>query len=325
MAWKKGDELHDQRYTIERQLGKGTCDITYLASAGQGKRLVIKTVSDELLKQLGKRSRERLQEKFLQESIKLARYRHPHIVRVKEPFLEGEQVCIAMEYITGVDLASHAQNKLPEKEALRYIQQIGEALKVVHADNLVHRNVKPGNIILRGGKPDAVLINFGLVRGFNNPLTTINADSADGFDSLEMYQVGAQLEAGTDIYSLAATLYFLLTGKEPPSAMERSLGNAQLQPPKEINSEVSDRVNQAILEGMALGIEDRPQEIQQWLDLLGLKPQSAKPWSNWNLMTWLAIVGTVLGVLGAGIWITLKPSVSPSPNPQSQSQLIKSL
>lgn len=324
MAWKKGDELHDQRYTIERQLGKGNCDITYLANTRQGKRLVIKTVSDELLKQLGKRSRERLQEKFLQESVKLARYKHPHIVRVKEPFLEGEQVYIAMEYITGVDLASHTQNKLSQKEALRYIQQIGEALKVVHADNLVHRNVKPRNIMLRGGKQDAVLINFGLVRGFNNPLTTINADTADGFDSLELYQVDAKLEACTDIYSLAATLYFLLTGKEPPSAMERSLGNAQLQPPKEINSEVSDRVNQAILEGMALAVEDRPQEMQQWLDLLGLKPEMAKPWRNWNMMTWLAIFSTVAGFLGAiGIWIALKPSSSPSPNPQSQSQLIK--
>lgn len=324
MAWKKGDELHDQRYTIERQLGKGNCDITYLANTRQGKRLVIKTVSDELLKQLGKRSRERLQEKFLQESVKLTRYRHPHIVRVKEPFLEGEQVCIAMEYITGVDLASHTQNKLSQKEALRYIQQIGEALKVVHQDNLVHRNVKPRNIILRGGKQDAVLIDFGLVRGFNNPLTTINANTADGFDSLELYQVDAQLVACTDIYSLAAILYFLLTGKEPPSAMDRSLGNAQLQPPKEINSEVSDRVNQAILEGMALAVEDRPQEMQQWLDLLGLKPEIAKPWRNWNMMTWLAIFSTVAGFLGAiGIWIALKPSSSQSPNPQPQSQLIK--
>jgi serine/threonine-protein kinase len=78
--------------------------------------------------------------------------------------------------------------------------------------------------MLRGGKPEAVLIDFGLARGFNHPLTTLNTDTADGFDSLELYHSGSQLGAYTDVYSLAATLYALLTRQEPPTAMDRNLG-----------------------------------------------------------------------------------------------------
>ncbi len=311
MAWKKDDKLHDNRYTIERELGRGRLDITYLARDGKGHSLVVKTLSDEFLSQLRKREKERLQEKYLQEAVKLARYRHPNIVRVKEPFLQGEQVCMAMEYVKGVDLASHAQKALPEQEALRYIQQIGEALKVVHEDGLVHRDVKPSNIMLRAGKPEAVLIDFALARGFNNALTT--ATTADSFAPIEVYQSGTQMAAYTDVYSLAATLYFLLTGQVPPSAMERSEGKAQLKAPNEINPQVSDRLSKAILEGMALAAQERPQTMQLWLDLLGVPSATPVPWRKWDLKIGLAVIG-VVGVLGAiALWFTLKPA---SPPPQ---------
>jgi len=326
MAWLVEQKLHDNRYTIERELGRGQFGITYLASDKNKKPLVIKTLSDGLLSQLGKRQIDRIQETFLQEAVKLAKCRHPHIVRIKEPFLEGEQVCIAMEYVAGVDLASHAQKTLPEQEALRYIQQIGEALKGLHEKGLVHREVKPANIMLRGGKPEAVLIDFGLARGFNHPLTTLNTDTADGFDSLELYHSGSQLGAYTDVYSLAATLYALLTGQEPPTAMDRNIGKAQLIPPKQINSQISDRVNQAILQGMALTAEERPQTMQTWLDVLGLQAAPSMPWHNWNPRTRLAVIGIVAGVLGAiAIWIALKPS-SPSPqNPKPSAKPVSQL
>lgn len=324
MAWLVGQKLHDGRYTIEKELGKGYFSITYLVSDRDRKRLAIETLSDDLLNQLTPLEIDSLQEKFLQEAVKLAKCKHPHIVQIKEPFLEGDRVCIVMEYIDGVDLASSVQSQLSEAEALRYIQQMGDALNAVHENGLVHRNVKPGNILLRAGKSEAVLTDFGLARGADNPVTTLDANTADGFDSLELYYVDAQLGAYTDIYSLAGTLYFLLTGQIPPTAMDRSQGGARLTAPKQINSQVSDRTNEAILTGMALAAEDRPQTMQDWLDILGVQRQVSLPRQSGNLMKWLAIIGTVAAVLGTiAIWLALKPSPSPKPTGTPKSELIQ--
>jgi serine/threonine protein kinase len=247
-----------------------------------------------------------------QEAVKLAQCKHPHIVRVKDSFKEGQQVCLVMEYIQGQDL-THA-NRLTEKEALHYIRQIGSALMVVHENNLVHRDVRPGNIIMRQGKREAVLIDFGLAVGFDHPLTTINPTTADGFTPLELYHVDAERGAYTDVYSLAATLYQLLTGEKPPSVRDRSLGRAKLKPPQDVNPQMSDRTNQAILRGMALAPEERPQTMQEWLDLLGVVPQIPQPWRNWDLTIWLTIIGTIAGVLSmiAG-FLALKPQSAPPP------------
>ncbi|HAG85688.1 MAG TPA: serine/threonine protein kinase [Cyanobacteria bacterium UBA12227] len=315
MAWLAGQKLQGNKYTLERELKRGHFGITYLASDRQKKRLVIKTLSDELLNQLSPTEIDKLQEKFLQEAVQLAKCRHPHIVQIKEPFMQGQQVCIAMDYVDGVDLANPAQKPLPEAEALRYIQQIGEALKGVHEAGLVHRDVKPANIIVRSGKSEAVLIDFGLARGLDNPLTTVNSNTADGFDALEVYHVDAQLGAYTDVYSLAATLYFLVTGQEPPTAIDRSLSKVRLIPAKQINSQISDRTNEVILIGMALAVEDRPQTMQEWLDILGVKRKTSLPWRNWNLIRSLVVIATVVGILGIiAAWTVFKPS-SPPPEP----------
>lgn len=313
MVWLAGQNLHGDRYTIERELGRGRFGITYLARDSKKNRFAITTLSDDLLKELSSPEIDRLQEKFLQEAVKLAKCRHSHIVRVKEPFFAGEQVCIVMEYVDGVDLAHRAEKILPEKDALGYIRQIGEALVAVHEAGLVHRDIKPANILVRGRKPNAILIDFGFARGFNSPLTTVNSSNADGFDAIETYQINSHLGAATDVYSLAATLYSLLTGKEPPKSIDLSLGKARLIPPKDINPEVSDRVNQAIIEGMMPAPEKRPQTMEQWLALLGVKPVAvAMPWRNWNLTMWLVVIGTVVAILTMiGTLFALRPTSPP--------------
>jgi serine/threonine protein kinase len=319
MVWLAEQNLHGDRYTIERILGGGCFGITYLARDSKNNRVAIKTLSDELLNELSPPEIDRLQEKLLQEAVKLTKCRHSHIVRVKEPFFEGEQVCIVMEYVDGEDLAHRAQKRLSEKEALGYIRQIGGALEAIHEAGVVHRDVKPANIVARGGKQNAVLIDFGFARGFNSPLTTVNPSNADGFDALETYQLNSHLGAATDVYSLAATLYFLLTGKEPPKAIDLSVGKAKLIPPKDINPEVSDRVNQAILEGMMPAPEKRPQSVEQWLALVGVRrAKVAMPWHNWNLTTWLAVIGTIVALLAViGTLFALRPTAPPEPEEES--------
>ncbi|MBD2484589.1 serine/threonine-protein kinase [Planktothrix sp. FACHB-1365] len=316
MGWQPGEQLRNGQYTIIRELGRGRFGITYLARDKQGETCVIKTLSDDLINQLIPSDLKRLEDKIWQEATKLAHCQHPHIVKLKESFKEGDRVCLAMEHIAGETL-EHLPNKiLSESVALEYIRQIGSALICVHEKGFVHRDVKPANIVLRAGKSEVVLIDFGLARGFDNPLTTVQASTTDGFAPLELYHVDSEQKPYTDAYSLSATLYVLLTGTIPASAMDRSLQKAQLIPPKQLNSQISDRTNTAILEGLKLAPEDRPQTINEWLKLLPSGHQNLvlpqiEPALFWTIV---AAIATVLGTIAA--WTPLlKPSSPPIPSP----------
>jgi serine/threonine protein kinase len=268
MAWKPGQKLQRGKYTVEQVLGQGGFGITYLVKNKQGNPLVIKTLNDYLERQYDFAT---FQQDFLNEALRLAKFRHPHIVRVDEVIQEGERWCIVMEYIDGKDLAHRVwtQGALPESEALRYIQQIGEALTLVHNNGLLHRDIKPLNIMVRKDRAEAVLIDFGIAREFTPNLTQTHTQSlSDGFAPIEQYDWRAKRGAYTDVYALAATLYALVTGEIPMPSPVRAYGTS-LEPPKQLNPKISDRVNRAILNGMALKPEERPQSVQEWLVMLG--------------------------------------------------------
>ncbi|MFN6518585.1 MAG: serine/threonine protein kinase [Nostoc sp. CreGUA01] len=273
MVWAVPKQLQGGKYTLESVLGRGRFGITYLAKDEKGDRIVVKTLDNQLLNQPDFK---RLQERFVQEAFKLAKCKHPHIVRLLEdPFQEDDLWCIAMEYIAGIDLAHRPQNILPEADALQYIQQIGEALTLVHQNNLVHRDVKPANIMIRAGSKEAVLIDFGLARGIDSKklsVSNLETEAEAGFTPPELYSHTIELGAYTDVYSLAATLYNLLTGQLPTNAKERLQNNIALKEPRELNPQISDNINLGIVRAMDLDFKKRPQSIQAWLDSLGLKP-----------------------------------------------------
>ncbi|MEW5856532.1 MAG: serine/threonine-protein kinase [Cyanobacteriota bacterium] len=268
MVWVAGQKLQGGKYTIEKELGEGGFGITYLAKDNNGQQVVIKTLNDAVQR---RPDFAKFQQDFLNEALRLARCNHPHIVRIDEVINEGHLWCMVMEYIDGEDLANRVENQgaLPEVEALRYIQQIGEALTVVHNNGLLHRDIKPHNIMLRSDKPEAVLIDFGIARKFTPNLTQTHTQFlVDGFAPIEEYDKRAKRGAYTDIYALAATLYVMLTGEVPTSAPVRAV-STPLESPKQINPTISQRVNQAILKGMELKAEKRPQSMQEWLELIG--------------------------------------------------------
>ncbi len=276
MAFNPGDTLDKGKYTIEEELGSGRFGTTYLARDRHGKQWAIKTQSDQVLRQLNSKQADRLKVKFWQEATKLAQCQHDHIVKAKEPFIERsvwmfllkriDRVCIPMEYIPGKKTLQDLPKPLPEAEALHYIQQIGEALICVHDRNLVHRDVKPSNIMLRGDSGDAVLIDFGLAREAGAPVSTVQPTTADGFAPPELYDRGAIPQPRADVYSLAATLYVLLTGEPPPKSVERY--RVHLVPPQQKNPQISDRVNAAIVKGLEYDAALRPQTMREWLDEL---------------------------------------------------------
>ncbi|BAZ29359.1 protein kinase [Cylindrospermum sp. NIES-4074] len=330
MVWVVPKQLQGGKYTIESILGQGRFGITYLATNQKGDRIVIKTLDDQYRNQP---DFDRLHRKFVDEAFTLFKCQHPHIVRLLEnPFQEDGLWCIAMEYVAGVNLARRDKNILPETEALHYIQQIGEALTVVHQNNLVHRDVKPANIMIRAGSKEAVLIDFGLARGFDSKklsVSNLETEAEAGFTPPELYSRTIELSAYTDVYSLAATLYNLLTGEIPTSAKERLQNNAPLKEPRELNPQISPSVNNKIIWAMNLDSKQRPQSIQEWLDSLGLKPtpvvnSSSGKKPNYEVRNFrLAVVSVIIAVIAifTGIFQSeireffLKSSPSPQTAP----------
>lgn len=215
-------------------------------------------------------------------------------MRIDQVIQEGALWCMVMEYIDGEDLANLVENQgaLSEAQALRYIQQIGEALTVVHNNGLLHRDIKPQNIMLRSGNSQAVLIDFGIARDFTPNLTKTHTQIlSDGFAPIEQYDKRAKRGAYSDVYALAATLYAILTKEVPTMSPVRAIGTPLVEP-KEINSSISERVNQAIIKGMEIKPENRPKSIEDWLKLLSF--------NNDVSTSSLEMLGTWYGEFGSG-------------------------
>jgi len=271
MVWNAGKSLFGGRYIIQSQLGEGGIGITYLARNQRNQLRVIKTLKEEILNHPAWiLHRNKLRQDFRDEAVRLAVCHHPHIVQIETIFDEGNLPCMVMEYIEGEDLAQHLRRMgvLSEAEALLYIRQIGEALTLIHSKGLLHRDLKPRNIMLRIDKSEAVLIDFGIAREFiPNIIQRHTVYRTPGFAPPEQYESEAPRGEYIDIYALAATLYNLLTAVIPTSADDRC-HNINLEPPQYFNPNISNKVNQAIMCGMDLESTYRPQSVQEWLDLL---------------------------------------------------------
>jgi eukaryotic-like serine/threonine-protein kinase len=270
MAWQPGTKLYGDRYTIIKKLKEGGFGITFLARNRKGQDIVIKTLLDKILIDPNfVEFRDKYLRDFKDEATRLAVCRHPHIVQIDNVFREGSLPCIAMEYIAGQNFWELVRGKgaLSEAEAVDYIQQIGNALTVVHDKGLLHRDIKPQNIMKREGKTEAVLIDFGIAREFIPNITQTHTFAAtQGFAPLEQYDEHAHRGEYTDVYALSATLYFLLTGKVPTPAPNRSVGFNFPLLNKVVN--VSNRVHEAVMKGLELKPDKRSQSVEEWLEIL---------------------------------------------------------
>ncbi|RUR85017.1 protein kinase [Chlorogloeopsis fritschii PCC 9212] len=271
MVWHPGQRLFGGRYILERRLGEGGIGLTYLAKTEHGELRVIKTLKEEILNNPAwKPHRDKLRLDFRDEAVRLAVCRHPHIVQIENIFDEGNMPCIVMEYIEGEDLGKRLRRLgvLSESEALLYIRQISEAVTIIHQKGLLHRDIKPRNIMIRSGKSEAVLIDFGIAREFiPNVIQKHTVYRTPGFAPPEQYELEAPRGEYIDVYGLAATLYSLVTGVVPTSAEERR-HSIPLEPPQNYNPNLSNRINYLILRGMELQPKYRPQTVQEWLALL---------------------------------------------------------
>ena len=259
-----GKSLQEGKYTLEQVLGKGGFGVTFRAIHHYlGQQVVIKTLNPSSQKS---HNFEDLQYQFQNEARRLAQCVHPNIVRVSDFFVEDGLPYMVMDFIDGQTLESlvFPGRPLAESTAVHYMRQIGEALKVVHRNGLLHRDIKPQNIMVRRGDRAAVLIDFGIAREFTpGQVQTHTSLITTGYAPIEQYLSQERRTPATDVYGLAATLYALLTAHVPTAAILRD--RQPLVAPRDLNPQVSLRVNHAVLRGMAMEARQRPATVDEWL------------------------------------------------------------
>jgi serine/threonine-protein kinase len=204
------------RYTIERELGRGGMATVYLASDLRHDRPVaLKVLHPHLAASLGP-------ERFLREIRLAARLQHPHILTVLDSGDAGGQLWFTMPYVEGESLRAKIsrERQVPVDEALRVIREAGQALQYAHEHGVVHRDIKPENLLLtRDG--NTLVADFGIARalqaGANDTKLTETGMviGTPAYMSPEQAGGDPNLDARTDIYSLAAVLYEMLAGQPP--------------------------------------------------------------------------------------------------------------
>lgn len=262
-----GKTLQNGKYTLDQELGRGGFGITYCATHHWlDQVVVIKTVNPALRQD---KNFADFQRQFQGEAKRLAMCVHPGIVRVSDFFVEHNLPYMVMDYIPGATLAEVvcSYSPLTEATAIDYTRQVGAALTTVHHLGLLHRDVKPQNLILREGTGQVVLIDFGTAREFSPGLTQLHTSMfSEGYAPIEQYLPQAKRTAAIDVYGLAATLYTLVTAQVPIASILRD--RQSLPEPRELRPDLSPALNQAILRGMALEPHHRPATVNEWLALL---------------------------------------------------------
>jgi serine/threonine protein kinase len=280
-ALAAGTKLQGGKYVIERALGQGGFGITYKANnASLGIPVVVKEFHPQGASRAGTSMRppgtlsqqefKAARASFADEAKVVAQLTlnnpNPFIVRVYDVFTENDTEYYTMEFLDGKPLQSLVEKNGPLSEAqvLEVARQLGGALQEVHQAGLLHRDVKPDNVMMvaRG----AVLIDFGSARaiaagGRQSIVVT------PGYAPLEQYASEAKRGPFTDVYAMAGTLFFALTGQPPIPATDRVNGTKQ-PTAREVNPSISKATSDLLERAMRMKIDERPQSAAEFLSQL---------------------------------------------------------
>jgi serine/threonine protein kinase len=198
-------------YRIDGTLGEGGMGTVYRATQLSLERVVaLKVLTAELSSDPGFR------ERFRREGLLQAALDHPHIVTVYEAGEANERLFLAMRMVEGPTLKDLIQrHELDDRRALRLLTQVAEALDAAHAKGLIHRDVKPQNVLVGVGD-HAYLADFGLTKGSDDAAMTETGQFVGTIDYISPEQArGERATAASDVYALTAVLCECLTGQVP--------------------------------------------------------------------------------------------------------------
>src|SRR3954468_2050016 len=246
-------------HRIEAEAGRGGMGVVYVAThLALNRRVALKLIAPDLAADEGFR------ERFKQESMTAASIDHPNVIPIYHAGEEDGKLYITMRYVEGTDLREQIaqRGKIAPAEAARILSEVAAALDAAHARGLVHRDVKPANVLM-GQSGQAYLTDFGLTK---------HAGSASGLTKTGMFVgtldyiapeqlQGGEVDARVDVYALGCVLYQSLTGKVPyPRDTEPAKIWAHMQePPPSVagDADVPDEFEQVIRRAMAKKPDDR--------------------------------------------------------------------
>ena len=286
MELQSGTNLCDGKYTIEAKIGEGGFGITYKAIQNGLNRVVcIKeyfpagkctraTKKNTVFVQgTSEQVFEKYRQAFVREAKMLATLHHPNIVEVLDVFDENNTSYMVMTFVKGKSLQQivEVRGKLPYPETVNYIAQITNAVGYIHDHHILHRDIKPDNIMITADFK-AILIDFGSAREFEQDKTQVHTSMlTHGYAPTEQYTANSRKGSYTDIYAIGATFYFVLTGQVPMESAARL--TEQMPSPKELVPEIPEEANRTILKAMQLKAENRHQTVHEFMDdIRNVKP-----------------------------------------------------
>lgn len=274
-----GTELRS-RYKVLELIGRGGMGAVYRAEDLRllGRQCAVKEILPELV--AGTDDDHQAQVQFYREASTLARLDHPCLPKVSDHFSEDGRDYLVMDYVPGqnlqerLDEARQEGRFLPEPQVLNWVLQLCDALDYLHSQEptVLHRDIKPGNIKL-SPHGNIKLVDFGLVKLMapddSRTVTVVQGRGTAQYTPLEQYGGDSgHTDARTDLYSLGATFYHLLTGVPPADAKERFLRPGSLTPPSVLNPSVTPRTEHAILQALAMHPDERPASVAAFRTLL---------------------------------------------------------
>lgn len=292
MNLKEGSTLQDNRYIINKVIGQGGFGITYEGYDSATSRIVC--IKEFFMRNLcgrdsvsycisvssdgAKEVVAKFKNKFIKEAKILSELSDKSIVSIFDVFEENGTAYYVMEYLNNGSLKDLIENKGPltEKEALVYINQICDALVYIHGKKIMHLDIKPSNIMIRErDKHSICLIDFGISKHYDNDNEQTSSSPvgrSKGYAPMEQYNDNAlnTFSPATDIYSLGATLFYLLTGENPPEA------NVIFEQGKIlILANISKKTKKAIIKAMMPRRQDRYQSVNDFRVSLGIENDEA--------------------------------------------------
>jgi serine/threonine-protein kinase len=313
-----------QRYKLTNVVGQGGMGSIYRAEDLRlpGRLCAIKEVQPDPTAPAELRAQ--AQEQFLREASILAQLDHPNLPKVSDFFTHDGRDFLVMDYVPGQDLRQIIEERLREDKVieerlvLNWAVQILDALAYLHQQDppVLHRDIKPANIKLTPNNR-IKLVDFGLAKLLAGDeartITVIQGRGTALYTPLEQYAGESDhTDVRSDIYSIGATLYHLLTLSPPPAARERFRNPNVLRPPHQLNDTVTANVSDAVMWALEMHPDDRPDNVSLFSQtLLGQitrppRRQSAPP--RPNLMDALranqAIAFIVLILLALALFLT---------------------
>ena len=319
------------QYEITEHLGRGgMADVYKAIHPGLSVNRAIKVIRPELV------TSDDFRVRFQKEAHTVAELRHPNIVQVHDFGLQDDSFYMVMEFVEGKNLKQllEAEGQIrPIERALKIVSQVAAALEYAHEHDLVHRDIKPDNIMLREEDGTAILMDFGIAKLLTADTQLTQKGLGIGTPAyIAPEQATAQADIGpaADIYSLSIVLYEMLTGRVPfaadtPMAVILQAINEPLHPPRELCPEISEELEQLIFKGTAkkpaerfasagefrtalerlLGEEDRNATYIRPVPIGGAKPTAAIRGARLKAIS-ITVAAAIALAVGGGVLLNLR-------------------